>query len=143
MLDHLHVRTPELALRRVETRLSVFVGRIGASWYDRGVPMSMVRVLGVHPIAAQEPVHLVEIEVIGVASEVDWGSFTQPMPGSSRDDWQAPYDERPVPAHPGRWCFFFHYLDRNQPLQSFAGNLALPPESPIPSHLRFIKYEGP
>ena len=121
MLDHLHVRTPELALRRVETRLSVFVGRIGASWYDRGVPMSMVRVLGVHPIAAQEPVHLVEIEVIGVASEVDWGSFTQPMPGSSRDDWQAPYDERPVPAHPGRWCFFFHYLDPKPAFAIFRG----------------------
>lgn len=105
--------------------------------------MSMVRVLGLHPIAAKEPVHLVEIEVIGVASEVDWGSFTQPMPGSSQDHWQVPYDERPVPGHPDRWCFFFHYLDPSRPLRSFAGNLTLPPESPIPSHLRFIKYEEP
>ena len=65
--------------------------------------MSSVRVLGVHPIAAQEPAHLVEVELIGVSYEVDWGSFTQPMPGFSQDHWQVPYDERPVPGHPGRW----------------------------------------
>ena len=106
--------------------------------------MSMVRVLGVHPIAAQVPVHLVEIELIGVSHKVDWGSFTQPMPGSSQDPWQVPYDERPVPGDPGPWCFFFHYLDpKYKPLRSFAGDSSLPPESPIPSHLPFIKYEEP
>lgn len=31
----------------------------------------------------------------------------------------------------------------HRPLRSFVGDLALPPESPIPSHLRFIKYEEP
>ncbi len=105
--------------------------------------MTAARVLGVHPIAAQEQVHLVEVELIGVSDELDWGSFTQPTAGSSQDHWQVPYDERPVPGAPGRWCFFFHYLDRSQPSRSFAGDLALPPESPLPSHLCFIKYEKP
>lgn len=77
------------------------------------------------------------------ASNVDWPSFTQPLPDFDRAYWQVPYDERPVPGRPGHWCFFFHYLDIQQPLLSFGGPLLLPPETPRPSYLSFIAYEEP
>ena len=105
--------------------------------------MNTVRVLGVHPVKASEPVHLIEIELLGDTSNVDWCSFTQPMKGRDRSYWQVPYDEKPVPSHPNNWCFFFHYLDTSRPLLSFAGDLALPPETPVPPDLSFMKYEAP
>jgi len=105
--------------------------------------VATVRVLGVHPVKADEPVHLVEIEMLADASTVDWCSFTQPCEGRDRSYWQVPYDERPVPGRPDHWCFYFHYLDTSRPLQSFAGDLALPAETPVPPSLQFIKYEEP
>ena len=105
--------------------------------------MSTVRVLGVHPVKAREPVHLVEIELLADASQVDWCSFTQPFEGRERSYWQVPYDEQPVPGRPNNWCFFFHYLDTSRPLQSFAGDLPLPQVTPLPPTLSSIKYEEP
>jgi hypothetical protein len=100
-------------------------------------------VLGVHPVKAREPVHLIEIELLADASHVDWRSFTQPFEGRDRSYWQVPYGEQPVPDRPNSWCFFFHYLDTSRPLQSFAGDLVLPEETPVPPSLSFIKYEEP
>ena len=105
--------------------------------------MTSVRVLGVHPISAREPVHLIELEVTGAISELDWVSVTQPLDARDSSYWQVPYDERAVPGREGHWCFFFHYLDLARPLQSNLGPLLLPRESPLPSHLRFIRYEEP
>ena len=97
------------------------------------------RVIGVHPIAADEPVHLVELEVEGGTDDFDFGAVAQEVPGQPRHNWQAAYDERAVGE--GRVAFFFHYLDTAKPLFSPVGALALPPESPVPEHLRGIKYE--
>jgi hypothetical protein len=102
-----------------------------------------VLVIGLHLIKAREPVHLLEVDLSGFEGEIDWRGFTQPLAGFDSSYWQVPYDERPVPGSDGHWCFFFHYLDLGQPLQTPAGVLTLPSETPVPPHLRFIRYEQP
>jgi hypothetical protein len=99
------------------------------------------RVIGLHPVLADEPVHLIELEVEGDADDFDLGEITQEVPGEPRSEWQAVYDEQEIGEN--RFVFFFHYLDTMRPLDSPAGPLALPPESPVPDHLRSIKYEAP
>lgn len=99
------------------------------------------RVIGVHPVEAGEPVHLVELEVEGNAADFDFGEVTQEAAGRPRSNWQAVYDEREVGEN--RFAFFFHYLDVARPLLSRAGPLVLPPESPVPEHLQDIEYEPP
>jgi len=99
----------------------------------------LARVIGIHPIAADEPVHLVELEVN--VDDFDFGEVTQEISGQPRSDWQAAYDEREVGER--RFAFFFHYLDTAKPLLSPVGELALPPESPVPEHLRGVEYEQP
>ena len=105
--------------------------------------MSRWRVIGVHPVQASQPVHLLEIEVPDFISDIEWSDITQPVPDRDRSYWQVPYDERRVPDRSDRWCFFFHYLDRSRPLRSPAGELTLPAETPAPDYLRFIRYEEP
>jgi len=102
-----------------------------------------MRVLGIHPIEAREPVHLVEIEAQLGDMPIDWSAITQPIEGRDRSYWQAPYDERKVPNYNWRWCFFFHFLDRSRPLSTGLGELTLPPETPVPEHLHFCRYEEP
>lgn len=99
------------------------------------------RVIGIHPVEAEEPVHLVELEVQGGADLGFFVEVTQEAPGKLRENWQAVYDERPVGEN--RYAFFFHYLDTAKPFLSSVGSLALPPESPVPEHLRGIVYEKP
>ncbi len=99
------------------------------------------RVIGIHPIAADEPVYLVELEIAGDADDFDFGEVTQEVSGQSRSNWQAAYDERNVGEN--RFAFFFHNLDTTRSLLSPAGRLHLPPESPVPEHLQDIRYELP
>lgn len=103
--------------------------------------VNRARVLGIHPIGADEPVHLVEIEIEGAADGFDFGEITQELPGKPRGNWQTAYDEREI--GPNRFAFFFHYLDNAKPLLSSTGPLALPPESSVPEHLQSIEYEQP
>jgi hypothetical protein len=99
------------------------------------------RVVGIHPIAADEPVYLVELEIEGSADGFDFGEITQDVPGQPPSNWQVAYDERQVGQN--RFAFFFHYLDTAKPLLSPAGPLALLTESPVPRHLQGIEYEPP
>ena len=64
-------------------------------------------VIGLHPIKAREPVHLLEVDLSGFEGEIDWRGFTQPLAGNDSSYWQVPYNERPVPGSDGHWCFFF------------------------------------
>ena len=105
--------------------------------------MGATCVLGVHRVKASEPVHLIEVTVGQAVESIDWCSFTQPLEGKDQTYWQVPYNEREVPGRSGNWCFFFHYLDLSRPMSSFAGDLHLPAETPIPAHLRFVRYEEP
>ena len=102
-----------------------------------------MRVVGIHPISAREPVHLIEVAVASGDLPIDWGAITQPLEGRDQSYWQVPYDERLLEGPEGHWCFFFHYLDNSRPLSSATGDLPLPPETPVPDRLRFIAYEEP
>jgi len=102
-----------------------------------------MRAVGVQPIDADEPVHLIEVQIAPDQANFDWASVTQPGDNPDRSYWQAAYDERQVPGSPDRWCFFIHYLDPSKPLDTNLGPVVLPPVSPLPAHLRFIRYEEP
>jgi len=75
-----------------------------------------------------------------------------------RSNWQVPWLEHylteagtaPVdpdephlqpPCSSVRIAFFVHYLDVNLPLQTPAGPISLPAESPRPARLAFVEYE--
>ena len=99
----------------------------------------LVRVIGIHPITADEPVHLVELETD--AEDFDFGEVTQEAPAQPRSHWQVAWDERKIGAN--RFVFFFHYLDPAEPLLTPIGPVALPPETPVPAYLQDIEYEQP
>lgn len=87
--------------------------------------------------------YLLEVRVSPPGAEVDWTAITQPVPGSPRSNWQVPYDERCVSQHEGRWAFFFHYLQINQPVETPVGPRRLPRPTPRPTHLATVAYESP
>ena len=100
------------------------------------------RIIGVHAVAvADDPVHLIEIEVENGDIDFDFAEVTQELPGEPRGNWQAAYDERKVGE--GRYVFFFHYLNTSKPLLTSAGALEIPPASPLPEHLHGITYWPP
>jgi hypothetical protein len=105
-----------------------------------------VKVLGVYPVEATEPVHLVEISIEGGdADAFDVGEVTQEMADTPRISWQAPYDDQVISESDGkaRMVFFFHYLDLSKPLTTPAGPLALPAPKKMPRRLKDIAYEAP
>lgn len=122
-----------------------------------------VEVVGVHPIRARGPVHLIEILVRGSTGVFDVGEFTQPTAGQPRPNWQVPWDERildsrgesivstrfGVEKQPELWLgnvrmvFFFHYLNPTLPLRTPFGDVALPEQTRRPRRLRSMRYEPP
>ena len=106
---------------------------------------TQVKILGVHSIKADEPVHLVELLVEGDADAFDIGEVTQEVSGQPKSNWQAPYDDRVIEESDGaiRYAFFFHSLDFKQPLLTPAGSLPLPKPTKQPTHLKDIVYESP
>jgi hypothetical protein len=118
-----------------------------------------VTVIGVYPVAgAPEPCHLIELEVEGVG-EFAVGSITQPAPTQPEANWQVPYDEYCLApdGHSGeplgfapmdlrghvRLAFYFHYLSPSEPLRTPVGLVTLPPVTPMPDRLKFMKYDPP
>lgn len=106
---------------------------------------AQIRILGVHPVEADEPVHLIERVVEGNVEDFDIGEVTQEVAGESRDNWQVPYDERLLEESEGkmRYAFFFHYLDLQQPLMTPIGSARLPKPTDVPQHLEEFGYEPP
>jgi hypothetical protein len=106
---------------------------------------TQAKIIGVHPIEADEPVHLVEILVEGDVDNFDIGEVTQEVPGQPKSNWQAPYDERVLEElkQKRRYAFFFHYLDVEKPLLTAAGSLSVPKVTKAPEHLKDIEYESP
>jgi hypothetical protein len=103
---------------------------------------SKVVIIGIHPIDAAEPCHLIEIAVIDPDGRFDWIDVTQEVSGLPRDSWQAAYDEQLLDKIDGqsRYAFFFHYLDVSKPLRTSFGEIALPESTPVPPHLEEVKY---
>lgn len=102
-------------------------------------------IIGVHPIVAVEPVHLVELLVEGSVDDFDIGEVTQEVSGQPKSNWQAPYDERVLEEskQKARYAFFFHYLDFEKPLLTPAGAVPVPKATKAPAHLEDIEYESP
>ena len=86
---------------------------------------------------------LLEVRIDPPGEEIDWLTVTQPIPDTPRSNWQVPYDERCISASDGRWAFFFHYLQADQPIQTPAGPRSLPQPTPCPAHLADLTYEAP
>lgn len=107
--------------------------------------MATAKIIGVHPIEADEPVHLVELLVEGDVDAFDIGEVTQEVAGQPKSNWQAPYDERVLEESEGkvRYAFFLHYIDLKKPLLTPAGPLQLPKPTNRPAHLKDIEYESP
>jgi hypothetical protein len=109
-------------------------------------PMAQqAKLIGVHPVEADEPVHLIELLVEGELDDFDIGEVTQEVAGQPKINWQAPYDERVLEESEGmaRYAFFFHYLDLEKPLFTSFGSLPLPKPTSVPAHLQGIQYESP
>ncbi|MGA2616394.1 MAG: hypothetical protein ABSF26_02215 [Thermoguttaceae bacterium] len=123
-----------------------------------------VEIIGVYPIEAAEPCHLVELWVRGSAAEFDIGKFTQEEPGQPQSNWQVPYGEKKInlsgteivadlweimgeggDAWKGdvRVAFFFHYLRPSEPMLTPFGRVAIPTPSAMPERLSFMKYDAP
>ena len=114
-----------------------------------------VEILGIYPVEADEPCHLVELIVRESDRRFDVGAFTQEIPDEPRDDWQVPWDELFLDADGNstvadhswsgdlRIVFFFHYLDQRRPLITPFGDYSLPDETPRPARLAFLEYEPP
>jgi len=88
--------------------------------------------------------HLIEIQLHPAnveMSDEDWINIREPTLLPIADS-QVPYDEQPVPEHPGRWAFFLHALTGRK-LTSTAGTIALPAPTPPPPHLQFMRYLAP
>mgnify|MGYP006927344278 FL=1 len=125
--------------------------------------MTTTKVIGIYPIKAREPVHLIEIQINDSPGAFDISKFTQEMPNTPSSDWQVPLDEcfldksgKNVIANwliarskPELWvgtvrmAFFFHYLDLSQPLMTPFGCTRLPRQSKLPRRLSAIKYRPP
>lgn len=104
-----------------------------------------IRIIGVHPIPANEPCHLLEIELIAPSDEFDFELVTQEIPDQSKAYWQVAYDGQEVGDKQDgcRWAFFFHYLDFGRPLLTPFGPITLPEPTPVPPHLKAIEYFEP
>ena len=125
--------------------------------------MPEIKIIGVYPVAADEPVHIVELSVFDANGIFEIGGFTQEIRDQPRDNWQAPWlvqilsasgdkslaDDYEMPKRPELWhgvmrlAFFFHYLDLARPLITPFGEFELPAESQLPDRLSMMEYEQP
>jgi hypothetical protein len=104
-----------------------------------------VKIIGVHPVEADEPVHLIELLIEGDVVGFDIGEVTQEVADQPRSNWQAPYDDRVLEKSEQRtrYAFFFHCLDFNKSLGTPVGLVSLPKPSMAPAHLQGIVYVSP
>jgi hypothetical protein len=122
-----------------------------------------VEVVGVYPVVAAEPCHLVELIVRDSDGPFDVGAITQADPAHPRSEWQVPYDEKLLTSNgddvlhdpwrgagePSWWtgsvrlAFFLHYVDLDRPLSTPFGEVPLPPPSERPARLTDFAYEAP
>lgn len=102
-----------------------------------------IKIIGVHPVVAQQPCYLIELEIGERSRPFNWGDVTQEAPAQSRANWQVAYDETPLNVERTYWAFFFHYLDLSKPLLTPSGPLAIPAPSSLPEHLRHLQCIEP
>ena len=119
--------------------------------------------VALYPQKASEPCWLLEVQLEGVGPGLDFGGFTQAIPGVPEQVWQTAWQEvvldadgkrvvanaSDIGAKPERLrghlriAFFMHHLDLNRPLMSQLGPVSLPRPTPKPKRLEILKYEPP
>jgi len=119
-----------------------------------------IKIIGIYKVEADEPCHILELEIQNTSEDFDIGSITQEIPDEPIDNWQVPYDEHYLdqngeilitPEYPEgmptdnvlRVAFYFHYLDFNKPLNTPVGDIDLIKETNKPERLNFMVYEPP
>ena len=102
-----------------------------------------MKIVGIHAVDAPEPCHLFEVEFSAPPKDSDWYAVTQANDSQPQKNWQVPYDEHPLDRDETRWAFFFHYLDLSKPMLTPDGPVVLPQVTPLPGHLKHIKYDEP
>src|SRR5690554_5558020 len=102
-------------------------------------------IVGVYPIDAAEPCHLIEVKLRDDNGELDWGAVTQEVKGELRENWQVAYDEQLITDEDGSlsYVFYFHYLDFSKPLVTPYGSFSIPDASTLPPWLQHIEYFPP
>ncbi len=117
-----------------------------------------IEVHGIYAFEAEEPVHLVEMQIHDFNGEVDLNQITQPIPSDPHCCPQVPWlpymldstgisgDEisqfDPIGVQGNlRFAFFLHYLNTTTPLQTQFGPIPLPKETAKPERLNFIEYQ--
>lgn len=117
-----------------------------------------ISLIGIYPIDAPEPCHLLELQISDALGEIDLSEVTQPVQDQPRENWQVPFDE--VWLTPsgdaevsGAFCqprgrelrlaFYFHHLSTSAPLLTPCGPIDIPPETAKPSRLSFLQYDAP
>jgi hypothetical protein len=123
----------------------------------------VVEIVGVYPVQAREPCHLVELLVGSCEGPFDLTLVTQRDRDQPRANWQVPYAEKMLDPSGERvewdlwdrtgdealWrgdvrlVFFFHYLDTELPLVTPFGDIRVPTPTERPARLDGIEYEEP
>lgn len=120
-----------------------------------------IEIIGVYPVdEAQEPCHLIELQITEHSGPIDVGAFTQEWPGKPKSSWQVAWDERVLNPEGTedqlgkfprnivadgslRLTFYLHYLSVDRPLITPAGEIPIPTPSKRPARLNFLKYMVP
>ena len=117
-----------------------------------------ISLVGVYPIDAAEPCHLVELQFSDVLGEINFSEITQPAPDQPKENWQVPFDEAWLTPSgdaeiSGAFCqpagrelrmvFYFHHLSMLAPLLTPCGPIDIPLETAKPSRLDFMEYVRP
>lgn len=102
-----------------------------------------MEIIGIYPIVAEDPCHLIEVNIYSNSYEYKWGEVTQEVKGQPIENWQVAYDEQPLDDENKRWVFFFHYLDFTKPLRTPDGEVDLLSPTRFPERLSHIEYEEP
>jgi len=117
-----------------------------------------MEIIGVYPVDAPEPCHLIECWVRDASGDFDIGAITQELADEPKDNWQTPWDEyilnddgtagelaSSANAMNGdvRIAFFFHYLDSNGAIVTSDAAIPLPSPTHRPERLLFMEYESP
>jgi len=118
-----------------------------------------IEIIGLYAVPeSEEPCHLVEWRLSNYDGPFEIGGLMQPVPGEPRENWQAPWDEYllGVDGKSGEltsspitvtgetcFCFFYFYLDPQQPFQTPAGPVTLPKVTKRPARLSFVEFEQP
>ncbi|MBA4369157.1 MAG: hypothetical protein C0403_16130 [Desulfobacterium sp.] len=121
-----------------------------------------IDIIGIHPIHAADPCHLIELIIKNCQSEIDMIGFTQEISGQPKSNWQVPYNDKFLNDDGSKitgdvmldgrdeknWkgnvriAFFFHYLDLSKPLKTPFGIKSLPAPTDLPERLKIMEYES-